>query len=292
MRKIVATKNRTDVEPVNTIVRHAEEGRSKIDVGGLKGASRSLLAAQLFKKLERPLLIVCPAEKETAAFARELSLFLGGESVFHYPSLDFLTIDMFALQKEDELSRLEALANLQVGNKTVVVVSAAALMQKVMPVDEFGRHFQIISVGDTLNIDEFGAGLVAQGYRRKSLVDEKGEFSFRGNIIDIFPPAEKNPLRLEMFGDEIETIRVFDPSSQRSIGTATAFIVPPSGEVIINSSTLELAVRNIRRRSDELSLPREIRNRLVDTLKEGLMDSVNPVFLPLFYESYDSEEGL
>ena len=292
MRKIVATKNRTDVEPVNTIVRHAEEGRSKIDVGGLKGASRSLLAAQLFKKLERPLLIVCPAEKETAAFARELSLFLGGESVFHYPSLDFLTIDMFALQKEDELSRLEALANLQVGNKTVVVASAAALMQKVMPVDEFGRHFQIISVGDTLNIDEFGAGLVAQGYRRKSLVDEKGEFSFRGNIIDIFPPAEKNPLRLEMFGDEIETIRVFDPSSQRSIGTATAFIVPPSGEVIINSSTLELAVRNIRRRSDELSLPREIRNRLVDTLKEGLMDSVNPVFLPLFYESYDSEEGL
>jgi len=96
---------------------------------------------------------------------------------------------MFALQKEEELRRLEALANLQVGNKMVMVVSAAALMQKVMPVDEFGQYLQIISVSDTLNMDEFGRRLVAQGYQRQSLVEEKGQFSIRGNIVDIFPPA-------------------------------------------------------------------------------------------------------
>jgi len=270
VRKIVTKKNRADIEPLNRIIRQIAEGQAGIEVGGLNGSSRSLLSALLFQRLERPLLVVCPEEKEAESFARELSFFLGEESVFHYPSLDFLTIDMFALQKEEELRRLEALANLQVGNKMVMVVSAAALMQKVMPVDEFGQYLQIISVSDTLNMDEFGRRLVAQGYQRQSLVEEKGQFSIRGNIVDIFPPAEKNPLRLEMFGDEIESIRVFDPTSQRSIGTATAFIVPPSGEVIINASTLERAVRNIRRRCDELSISREIRNRLVDTLKEGL----------------------
>ena len=62
--------------------------------------------------------------------------------------------------------------------------------------------------------------------------------------------------------------------------------------MIINPSTLELAVRNIRRRADDLSLPREIRNRLVDSLKNGLTNSINPIFLPLFYESYDSNSGL
>jgi len=292
VRKIVTKKNRADIEPLNRIIRQIAEGQAGIEVGGLNGSSRSLLSALLFQRLERPLLVVCPEEKEAESFARELSFFLGEESVFHYPSLDFLTIDMFALQKEEELRRLEALANLQVGNKMVMVVSAAALMQKVMPVDEFGQYLQIISVSDTLNMDEFGRRLVAQGYQRQSLVEEKGQFSIRGNIVDIFPPAEKNPLRLEMFGDEIESIRVFDPTSQRSIGTATAFIVPPSGEVIINASTLERAVRNIRRRCDELSISREIRNRLVDTLKEGLTNSINPIFLPLFYESYHSENGL
>jgi transcription-repair coupling factor (superfamily II helicase) len=71
-----------------------------------------------------------------------------------------------------------------------------------------------------------------------------------------------------------------------------AFIVGLASEVIINPSNLELAVRNIRRRADDLSLPREIRNRLVDSLKNGLTNSVNPIFLPLFYESYDNNSGL
>jgi transcription-repair coupling factor (superfamily II helicase) len=124
-------------------------------------------------------------------------------------------------------------------------------------------------------------------YKRVSLVEEKGEFSIRGNIIDIFPPTEKNPLRLEMLGDEIESIRTFNPSSQRSIEQASAFVVPPAGEVLINQQSLELAVRNIRRRAGDLSLTREIRNSLVDTLQNNLTTSINPIFLPLFYETYD-----
>jgi transcription-repair coupling factor (superfamily II helicase) len=129
------------------------------------------------------------------------------------------------------------------------------------------------------------------GYKRVSLVEEKGEFSIRGNIVDIFPPTEKNPLRLEMLGDDIESIRSFDGSSQRSIGPVDTFIVPPASEVLINPQSLELAVRNIRRRAGDLSLSREIRNGLVDTLQNNLANSINPIFLPLFYEAYDNDSG-
>ena len=292
MRKIITKKNKEDIEPLRSLLGQIDQGSAKVAVSGLNGAARPFLVSLLFDRLERPLLVVCPEEKEAAAFARNLSLFLGEEFVFHYPSLDFLTIDMFALQREEELIRLEALADLQVNSKMIVVTSVAALMQKIMPVAEFNKYLQIISAGDTLDRDEFCARLIAEGYQRESLVEEKGEFSIRGNIIDIFPPTEKNPLRLEMLGDEIESIRIFNSSSQRSIGTSTAFIVPPAGEVIINTPTLELAVRNIKRRADDLSLSREIRNRLVDALKEGLTNSINPIFLPLFYESYDNESGL
>jgi transcription-repair coupling factor (superfamily II helicase) len=290
MRKMIVKKKAYDIEPLNNLIRQVQEESLKIRVNGLKGASRSFLASLLFKRLECPLLVVCAEEKDAAACARNLEIFLGEHSVFHYPSLDFLTIDMFALQKEEELTRLEVLANLQVSNKIIVVTSA--MMQKVMPVHDFTRYLRIIAAGDQLDRDEFCAQLVEQGYVRESLVQEKGSFSVRGNILDIFPSSEAHPLRLEMYGDEIESIRTFDASSQRSTGTSAAFMLSPASEVMVNPSTSELSVRNIRRRCDELSLSREIRNRLVDTLKDGLTNSINPIFLPLFYESYHGDEGL
>lgn len=292
MRKIIIKKDKKDIEPLNNLISQISRGDANINVSGLKGSARSLLASFLVERLDMPILVVCPEEKEAASFARDLSLFLGEKAVFYYPSLDFLTVDMFALQKDEELMRLEVMSHLQVNNRIIVVASLMALMQKIMPVTEFSQYLQIISAGDTFNRDHFCARLVEQGYIRQSLVEEKGEFSIRGNIIDVFPPAEENPLRLEMNGDEIESIRVFDTTSQRSIGISSAFILCPASEVMINQITLDLAVRNIRRRCDDLSLPREIRDRLVDTLKDGLTNSINPIFLPLFYESYDNEQGL
>ncbi len=291
MQKIIANRINNDIEPLRRLPELFDSGVKKIEASGLVGAARSFLTALLFCRQERSLLVVCPEEKDAQAFASDLSLFLGEENVLYYPPLDFLAIDMFALQKEEVQARLEVMTSLQIRTKAVVVTSVAAMMQKVMPFAQFKQYLQIISAGDTLNRDRFCELLLAGGYRRVSLVEEKGEFSVRGNILDIFPPAEKSPLRLDMMGDEIESIRRFDPNTQRSIGTADAFVVPPANEIVLNSQTQELAIRNIKRRASSLSLPKEIRNRLVDTLRNGLANSINPVFLPLFYEAYDEEDG-
>lgn len=268
-----------------------ERGTKSIDIDGLTGTARSLLTALLFERLGKLLLVVCPEEKDAQAFASDLTLFLGEEKVLYYPPLDFLAIDMFALQKEEALARLEVMTELQLSTEAVVVTSAAALMQKVMPFPEFNKYLRIIAVGDLLNREQFGEQLLAGGYKRVSLVEEKGEFSARGNIFDVFPPAQKNPLRLEMIGDEIESIRKFDPVSQRSMDPADAFFVPPANEIVLTPRTLELAVRNIKRRAGSLSLSREIRNRLVETLQNNPAGSINPIFLPLFYEVYEENSG-
>jgi transcription-repair coupling factor (superfamily II helicase) len=288
VRKIIFKKNMEDIEPLRNLLEQINQSDPKVNVSGLAGASRSYLVSLLFARLEKTLLVVCPEEKEAAAFARDLILFLGEENVIYYPPLDFRTIDMFALQKEEELTRLETLSRLQINPSTIVVTSVIALMQKVMPFTQFNQYLRIISTGDTLNREDFIEHLLSGGYKRVSLVGEAGEFSIRGNIIDIFPPTEKNPLRLEMSGDEIESIRTFDCASQRSVGLADAFIVSPASEVIITLPGLELATRNIKRRADDLSLSRETRNRLVETLQNNLANSINPVFLPLFYEAYDN----
>ncbi len=291
MRKIITNKINNDIEPFRRLLEQINQGTKSIEACGIAGTARSFLTALLFCRLEKSLLVVCPEEKDAMAYASDLALFLDEEDVLYYPPLDFLAIDMFALQKEEAQARLEVMTSLQIRTKAVIVTSVAAMMQKVMPFTQFKQYLQIISAGDFLNRDQFCELLLAGGYKRVSLVEEKGEFSARGNILDIFPPAETTPLRLDMMGDEIESIRRFDPNTQRSIGTADAFVVPPANEIVMNSQTQELAIRNIKRRAGSLSLPREIRNRLVDTLRNGLANSINPIFLPLFYEAYDEDNG-
>jgi transcription-repair coupling factor (superfamily II helicase) len=291
MRKIIAEKINNDSEPLLRLRELIYGGAESIAVRGLTGAARSFLTSLLFGRLEKTLLVVCPDEKTAEAFVRDLDLFLGRGKVLYYPPLDFLAIDMFALQKEEALARLAVMTHLQTGARAVVVTSMAALMQKVMPVSEFHQYLMILSTGDSLNRDRFGEHLLAGGYKRVALVEEKGEFSIRGNILDVFPPTETDPLRLEMLGDDIESIRKFDAGSQRSTGALDAFIVSPASEIVMNSQTLELACRNIKRRADSLSLPREVRSRLVETLQNGLAHSINPLFLPLFYEVYEENSG-
>jgi transcription-repair coupling factor (superfamily II helicase) len=292
VRRIVTQKIIKGFEPFEDIIRQIRDGAVHLSIGGLQGSAGAFAVSVLYGGVDRPLLVVCAEEKDAAAFARDLKVFLGNEAVLHYPALDFLTVDMFALQREEELARLEVLAELQVGPKAVVVASVQALMQKVMPLDVFTQSLSIVSVKDVIDRDRFGERLMSAGYRQIGLVEEKGEFSFRGNIVDVFPPAEKLPLRLEMSGDEVESIRRFDPGSQRSVDEIGAFVLSPAREILINSSTLERAVRNVRRRADELSISRETRNRFVETLNQNLTGFVNPLFLPLFYETYNNAGGL
>ena len=99
VRKIILKKNIEDVEPLRNLLEQIKHSDPKVNVGGLVGASRSYLASLLFARLEQTLLVVCPEEKEAAAMARDLILFLGEGNVVYYPPLDFRAIDMFALQR-------------------------------------------------------------------------------------------------------------------------------------------------------------------------------------------------
>ncbi len=287
MRKIIDKKIREEAAPVRKLLDLIGQKSPAVEITAAAGAARPYLTALLSDRLAQPITVICPTPREASAFARDLSLFLGEDAVLHYPPLDFLSIDMFSLQREEELARLNVLTRLQVDARKIVVTCLAACRQKIMPFAEFQNYLKILSLGDTWIVEEIPAVLQAGGYKRVSLVEEPGEFSLRGNILDIFPPTENNPLRLEMAGDEIESIRRFDPASQRSGEHVDAFVMGPAGEILVSDDRLARAVRNVKRRADDLDLARELRNRLVETLREQTAASVNPIFLPLFYEDYD-----
>ncbi|NLA42240.1 MAG: transcription-repair coupling factor [Smithella sp.] len=287
MRKIIDKKMIPDAPSVRELLEMIAKGAPAADARGLVPPARPFLTALLFERLAAPLIVVCPTAGEAAWFAGDLAHFLGEGTVLHYPPLDFLSVDMFALGREEEMARLSVLTQLQVDSQKIVVTCLAACMQKVMPYAEFQQYLKILSTGDVLPMEEFPQKLVAGGYQRVSLVENPGEFSRRGNILDVFPPGVPGPLRLEMAGDEIESIRRFDGSSQRSGASVDAFVLGPAGEILLDEERLNRAVRNVKRRADDLDLPRELRSRLAETLREQSATSLNPIFLPLFYEDYD-----
>jgi len=284
LRKIIHKKIVREAPALRELLEMIGKETPVIDVRGLTDSARPFLTALLFDRMAGPVTVVCPTAREAALFSRDLILFLGAEAVLHYPPLDFLSIDMFALQREEELARLNVLTQLQVESRRIIVTSVAACLQKVMPFAEFQQYLKIISAGDIILLEEFPARLIAGGYQRVSLVENPGEFSLRGNILDIFPPTEPEPLRLEIAGDEIESIRRFDCSSQRSGATVDAFVLGPAGEILIDEARLNRAVRNVKRRAGELDLPRDLANRLSETLRQQAAASVNPIFLPRFFD--------
>ncbi len=292
MRKIVEILKKPGDPVLRELVERIGRGEERVRIGGLEGAGRAFLASLLFRYLARTLVVVVPDDREAGVWFRDLRFFFGNGQAVLLPPWDLLTTDMFAFQRDTELSRLEALQRLLYGPPGVMVVSVRALMQKLPPREVIEGYSEWVSVGDTRERDEFAGKLTAGGYGRVTLVEGRGEFSVRGNVVDLFPPLADRPLRLEFFGDELESIREFDESTQRSVKELAEFRLFPSREVILTPERRELAVRNIRRRSNELELPRGTKEKLAEMIATGLGSWVNPLFHPLFYDSDNGGEGM
>ncbi len=139
--------------------------------------------------------------------------------------------------------RMRFLYSLISGNPGIFVVPVASLMQKLPPWELFVESIKTITIKTQITPDGLIAALVATGYESASLVTRVGEFSRRGGIIDFFSPLHENPVRLEFFGDAIESLRAFDPETQRSTGEIREAVVLPVRELILNAKGLEQGAR-------------------------------------------------
>ena len=264
-------------------------GERKIVIGGLQSAAKAFILARFFRRTAQPLFVISPTEKEARAIHQDLAFFLGEEQLFYYPPWDVRSTDMFSFQADDSLRRMEILGHLSRKKTAVFVLPLQALMQMVLPVRAWFDYVETIALGDMRDRDQLVEKLIAGGYKRVSLVEEKGEFGVRGSVLDIFPTTTANPLRLEFLGDELESIRIFSTATQRSAGELCDFTLFPAAEIILTAVAKQLAVANIRRRANELELSALIKNRLVEAVADGFSSSINPLFLPLFYASADQD---
>ncbi len=206
------------------------KGRS-LDVSGLRGGATAYLIGKL-TSLAKPLLCLAPNESLAQQLSQDLALF-SSVPCLHYPGFE---IPPYTPLSPDSRTVAERLATLyEVDNATkpfIMVASAEALLRRVLSKEDLSRLADLVMTGEDVDTESLVTNLSSAGYESAALVQTVGEYSVRGGIIDIFPPGFDLPIRLDFFGDTIDSIRTFDPISQRSVDTIDEAVLLPVRDVL------------------------------------------------------------
>src|SRR4030067_483964 len=211
-----------------SLLESINKGVKKTAVTGAVGSFPSSLIANLKRDTDGPFLIVTPLPEEAERVAEDISFFLPG-SVHLSPSWETLPFDKVSPSLEAMGDRVSAIYALMTSSP-IIVAPVSALLQDVPPRGFLNSSMDYLETGEETNLESLVERLSNGGYSRVSMVQEKGEWSRRGGIIDIFPPSPANPVRVEFVGDSVESIREFEPATQRSIRSLNSVIIFPVGD--------------------------------------------------------------
>ena len=225
--------------------------------------------------------------QRSGAFVQAFQFFSQDIEVLEYPSWDCLPYDRLsptAAVAAQRMATLTRLAQRKAGDGPLLVVTTiAAAMQRTPPTSVTLQAGFETKVGRDLDIHALERYFAANGYVRASTVSERGEFAVRGGVVDVYPPGFDEPVRLDMFGSELESIRTFDPETQRSTGQMTAVSLAPVSEALLDAAAIS------RFRTGYLNLfgaPGD--DPLYATISEGARRQGMEQWLPLFYDGLDT----
>ena len=250
--------------------------------GQLYGASRSLFVAQQIRQFKGLSVIVTHDMADAEQLEKEIRFFRDGElKLLHFPDLETLPYDHFSPHQDIISERLRCLANLpSVSGRSVLLLSISTLLQRVSPTDYIAGRSLMIEVGQRLDMSGFKNRLIEQAYQAVSQVEQHGEFSVRGSIIDLFPMGSRQPYRIEFFDDEIESIRSFDVETQRSIEKLSTIELLPAREFPLDEAGIKAFRQQFRQRFevDPTTCP------VYEDVSQGISAPGIEYYLPLFFE--------
>ena len=284
--------------PFDRTLREAREQGALLRVTGLRGASQRVAASHLIRAHgDRPVLYVTADSRSADAAAEALKGLLGERAdesrIRQLPRHDTLPFDRFSPQPFVVAQRMEVLHRLdRAGEGAPIVVAPASALSLRVPARSRLRAATVrIAIGESLDRDALVAQLVGIGYQRMALVEEAGEVAVRGDIVDVFPPHLDKPLRIELWGDQVDSIRSFDPASQRSQAKCALALLPPPRELLFDRDGIVARSPSIRARAAEESIPAAQVDALIDSLLRGGVppgaESLAPLIQPELESIFD-----
>ena len=203
-----------------------------LELGGLARLPKGLVASAIAQQRQQHLLVVTATLEEAGRWATQLEA-MGWSTIHFYPTSEASPYEPFDLESEMTWGQLQVLTDLVKCNtqtsKLAIVATERSLQPHLPPVDVFEPYCLMLTPGIELNLKGLSDQLVRLGYERVSLVETEGQWSRRGDIVDVFPVASELPVRLEWFGDELDQLREFDPTTQRSLDRIEQLRLTPTG---------------------------------------------------------------
>jgi transcription-repair coupling factor (superfamily II helicase) len=243
------------------------------------GSSRALLIAESARAHDGLLVAVTRDTQQAHVLEAELKIFAGGLPVLHFPDWETLPYDAFSPHPEVVSQRIATLYQLPGVIRGVLVVPVATLMQRIAPRSHITGSGLVLARKQKLDLGSEQRRLEAAGYRHVPQVAEPGDFAVRGALLDIFPMGTSEPYRIELFDDEVESIRSFDPETQRSQQQVEKIELLPAREFPVTEEAAKDFRSNLRER-----FPIDVRRcPLYQDMKEGVTPGGIEYYLPLFF---------
>ena len=241
---------------------------SPIYLYGLTEGIKAHLILSLFDSLEKNVVVITENEKKAKDIQTNINNLY--DIARFYPSREINYYNIRTVDEDTNTSRMENLIS-QVKNQSLITVTTMdAILNKLTPLDKFNNSFVKISSEDIVDVEEFIKTLINLNYNPTSLVENKGEYAKRGSIIDFWPIDYENPVRLELFDDEIDSIRIFDQKNQRTIEKIDEVTISPLNELVYEESDFEYVLKNIEK--DVSKLEKNIKDsndqKLIDKYKQ------------------------
>lgn len=262
-----------------------KNGRTPAIVTGVSGIHKCTVLYSLIKELQKTAVILSADDGECLRFWEDLSSM--GLRVAIYPLRDFSLRDTAGNSHEYERQRLDVLNRFIGRELDVVIATVDAALQYTIPREDLVKRGKKLKAGDETTIKDVLSALVLCGYQRDDQIEGTGQFSHRGGIIDFFPPGLPQPVRIEFWGDEIDTISFFDPETQRRTDPLEEVIISPSVEVLPEDTALlakKIEAHGASLRGKTAPKAKAVLQSEADKLKAGIYIGSMDKFISMIYD--------
>ena len=261
-----------ELQKFKQYIQEIEEKNSPITISGLSDVGKIQFAYSTKQSLNRPICIVTYNEIEARKIVKDLSYFTNEfEEVLYFPKREIASYDYIAESKDLPYERIEVLNKIQKKKAKIVVTTIEALMQKMITKSNLYKNCLEFKVGKRYSLEEVKQNLILLGYERNDLIEGKGQFSVRGDIIDV-ALTETKGVRVELWGDEVDSIRNFSISSQRSNEMLDKIEIMPAHEFILEDELKNIVskIQNNNEYIDKLKAKDDYRNKIEEIINKDI----------------------
>lgn len=291
----------TDNEQFKDIEQQLARPKIKLGVFGLTDGLKPFWWSALAASGKRQFLIITRDELSARGIAKDLEFFVPSDQILLFYGQEFVPYQVYARSREAISQRIKTLTQLLLEKPSFVIATPEAFCQKLMPSQVFRNALLSVGRGQVMERDELVRRLVELGYERVELVEAPGQFAQRGSLVDVFPPNQEKPVRIDFFDDEIDSLRHFDEENQRTIEMISQVVISPAEETLLPVGKNDQVVVELKqqwedavRRLEKLKKKAAIQelNHQMEELLEKLEQGVKPENLerlqPFFYPEQET----